>query len=147
MSAPTPTPGPAKARGGLLLLLVLLLGLLMGASGMVLLHHLGWGPPEPRPGTPGPGRLRHGGPPPERALRHLERALDLDEEQRAQVERILEERRMEIDALMRGTHEEIRSILSPEQQEKLDAMHERRGRRGGGRGSGRGGGPPPPPPT
>ena len=48
--------------------------------------------------------------------------------------------------------EEIRAILTPEQQEKLDSLHERRGPRREGRmgGEGRGrrrGGPPPPPPV
>ena len=124
MSAPTPTPAPVRRRGLLLLVLVLALGLLMGASGMVLVHHLGWGPPEPgRISRRPPPRVE--GPPPELALRHLTRALELDEEQRRDVARILETRRDEIDALMREAHEEIREILRPDQQEALDALHER----------------------
>lgn len=79
-----------------------------------------------------------------RDLRRLEaftRELDLSDDQREQVRRIVERRRPERDRLMRrmfdecgqamqrdkeGMDAEIRALLTPEQQPRFDAMRERR---------------------
>jgi Spy/CpxP family protein refolding chaperone len=105
-----------------------------------------------------------------RFVERLERDLSLTTEQRARIDEILQQARIESDRLhrelvprvrehMERTRAEIRDVLTPEQQAKFDALRERyreraehfllgRGARGHGpprRGRPPGGGPPPPP--
>jgi Spy/CpxP family protein refolding chaperone len=101
-----------------------------------------------------------------RFITHLERELDLTEDQRRRIDEIVEQSRIEGDALheemlprvrehMRQTRERVREVLTSEQQLKFDQLHERHHRRaehfflGHGRHSRRGPPPPrsqPPPP-
>ena len=104
----------------------------------------------------------------ERFIGRLERELNLTDEQRQRIDEIVEQSRREGDALhremlprvrehMRATREQIRDVLTPEQQvrfEELNRQYRRRaehfflggGRRGRGRRPPRGGPPPDPPP-
>jgi Spy/CpxP family protein refolding chaperone len=118
---------------------------------------------------------RHGGRPElgaHRFIDRLEHALDLTEEQKRRIYEIVEQSRVEGDALhaemlprvrehMRQTEEQIREVLTAEQQVKFDELHRRNRHRaeqlflGRGRHSHSGGPPrrrpprdrqPPPPP-
>jgi Spy/CpxP family protein refolding chaperone len=109
----------------------------------------------------------------QRFARHLDRVLDLNADQRRRIDEILEESRREGDALhremlprvrehMRRTADEVRAVLTPEQQARFDELQRRHRRRAEhfflGRGRGRPGpfgprrprgpqpGPPPEPP-
>ena len=105
----------------------------------------------------GGGRFRVG-----RFIERLERDLALTAEQRRRIDEILQQARVESDELhremvprvhehMQQTREQIRGVLTPEQQEKFDALHRRYRERAEhfllGRGHGRRGpprrGPPP----
>lgn len=72
----------------------------------------------------------------ERFIERLERDLALTAEQRARIDEILQQARVESDELhrelvprvrdqMQQTRVRIRDVLTPEQQEKFDALHER----------------------
>ena len=105
------------------------------------------GPMDFRPGGPGvPGPLgggpRRGGPPSRMLVDRLARDLDLTTDQRTKVEDVLTARRTSMEALQRDVRsrfeaeqrhlrDEIRKVLTPEQQEKFDKNEE--GRRGFGR--------------
>lgn len=123
------------------------------ASGVVLGRRLGPPGPQPRlfggPGRPGPGP--GGGPPPERLIERLDSVLDLTADQHAKVEQIFESRRKGLEAVQdeviaraqqeqRELQDEIRKVLTPEQQQRFDKWlaEAPRGRRGGGRGPGMG---------
>jgi len=160
----------AKLKGGLILLGVFVLGSLTGAAGMRAYMQRDeveelTGGPEARFG------LQH--------FRALARELDLSDEQRQQVREIVKKHRPERRRLMQELSEgcgadmqehkqkvdaEIRAVLTPEQQQRFDALlskqrerfpflaapprHGPGGRRGGGGPHGpgrRGGGPPPEP--
>jgi Spy/CpxP family protein refolding chaperone len=96
----------------------------------------------PRDGGPGPGGPRRGGGPPPRALaERLAKDLGLTAEQqtkveavltasREQVERLQRDVRERLDAEQRGLRDEIRKILTPEQQQKFDQSQRERGRFG-----------------
>jgi len=130
-------------------------------------------PPAPGPApTPAPaapandqpaGRPeRRGRMDPGQMLEHLKTALNLTDDQVAKVKAIVqaqgdkrraimeddslsrEDRWAKVMDLMKSTHDQIRALLTPDQQQKFDAMP-RRGR--GMRGEGPAGGPPPPPPA
>jgi Spy/CpxP family protein refolding chaperone len=101
------------------------------------------------PGADRAAGLRGGpgaGPPPQVLLERLTRELDLDQSQREQIRTVLEASRGRVIALQRDVRgrfddeqrtlrEEIRKVLTPEQQEKFERTLERRPR-----GRGRGGG-------
>jgi Spy/CpxP family protein refolding chaperone len=96
----------------------------------------------PRDGGPGLGGPRRGGGPPPRALaERLAKDLGLTAEQqtkveavltasREQVERLQRDVRERLDAEQRGLRDEIRKILTPEQQQKFDQSQRERGRFG-----------------
>lgn len=104
-------------------------------------------------------QFRHRGGPGDRGKRmtkflaeRLDKQLDLDDTQRAQVEQILERHRARIDALMSGvqpqmraeidaTNREISAVLTPEQREKFEKLKMRMLRHRGGPPPG--GAPPP----
>jgi hypothetical protein len=94
-----------------------------------------------------------------RFVTRLERELNLSVEQSRRIDEILQQSRVESDALrhemlprvrehMRQTRERIRAVLSPEQQARFDELQRRHGRRAErfflGRGGRRPHGPPPP---
>lgn len=75
-------------------------------------------------------------PPPARVVARLDREVKFDDAQRAAVLALLEKRRPEaealqketfekIDAMRRSVHAEVRALLRPDQQAKLDAFAER----------------------
>lgn len=93
--------------------------------------------------------VRHHAPSPRAVnamVRHLDRALDLSDAQRKQIEDILSRRRDRIESLwssvrprvraeVEATNAEIERVLTPEQRAKFDRIKMRMGRRA------RGGGP------
>ena len=126
------------------------------ASGLIIGRRLG--PPPPRGaqarllGPPGPGGRGPGGggPPPVRLIERLDTVLGLTADQHAKVEQIFESRRKGLEAVQdevlaraqkeqRELQDEIRKVLTPEQQPRFDTWlaEAPRGRRGG-RGSGMG---------
>jgi Spy/CpxP family protein refolding chaperone len=126
-------------------------------------------PDQQQQGPPPDGQMQgpmHSGPrgmDPERRIEMLQRRLDLNDSQTAQVREILkesraqtetiranaslapEDRRAQMMTLHQGEQARIRAVLTPDQQAKFDAMQERmRERRGDGGGESA---PPPPPPA
>lgn len=106
----------------------LLTGLLLGAAVGI------WAAPSRHHGHFEDGK-RHG-----LMMKGLYRKLDLTSEQRAQVDKILEESRQKIKSLRaestprfeeirKEAHKKIRAILTPEQQKKFEEMEERREKR------------------
>jgi Spy/CpxP family protein refolding chaperone len=93
-------------------------------------------------GGPGPGGSRRGGGPTPRVLvDRLASELDLTAEQRAKIEEVLTARRTQLETVQREVRErfeaeqrslrdEIRKVLTPEQQEKFDKNEQERGRFG-----------------
>jgi Spy/CpxP family protein refolding chaperone len=146
----------------LFVLAVFCLGL---ASGLVLGRRLA---PPAQPATPrligggmrpgpgiGPGGINPGGPPPGRLLERLDDVLDLTPDQHAKVEQIFESRRKALESVQdevlaraekeqRELQDEIRTVLTPEQQQRFDRWlaDMPRGRRGRGPGMGPMGQPP-----
>jgi len=99
---------------------------------------------------PGLASRPSGGPPPQVLLERLTRELDLDESQRQQIGAVLKASRGRVEVLQRDVraqfdseqralHDEIRKLLTPDQQERFDRSIERgrRTRPGRGRGQGR----------
>jgi Spy/CpxP family protein refolding chaperone len=96
----------------------------------------------PRDFGPGPMGGRPGGPMREMLLERLTRELDLTADQQTRIEAALTASRARLDTLQRDVHDrfeteqrslrdEIRKILSPQQQDKFDRMEkEGRGRFG-----------------
>ncbi len=135
------------------------------ASGLVLGRWIG---PPPRPAQPrliggamgqgagmGPGGMNPAGPPPGRLLERLDDVLDLSADQHAKVEQIFESRRRALETVQnevlaraekeqRELQDEIRKVLTPEQQQRFDRWlaEAPRGRRGRGPGMGPMGSPP-----
>lgn len=98
----------------------------------------------------------HGPPGAESQLAHLDRALELTDEQSLQLlevlqaaeaeraivhARVMESLRPEICALKQGTEAEILAILTPEQAATFERMHQERAGRNEGRRAGRHGEP------
>ena len=80
-----------------------------------------------------PASAKHGHTDPAKHLDKLTKKLKLTDEQRGQVDGILKEyqQRMQalheqFEALHKEKHDKIKTVLTPEQQEKFDAMHEMR---------------------
>ena len=105
----------------------------------------GGGPMDFGPGGPGPlGGPRRGGPPSRMLVDRLSRDLDLTADQRTKIEEVLTARRPGMEALQRDVRsrfeaeqrslrDEIRKVLTPEQQVKFDKNEDERrrfGRRG-----------------
>lgn len=99
---------------------------------------------------PGPGASHGGpgGPSPPVLLERLTRELDLTSDQRVRVETILRASRDRVEQLQRDVrirfdeeqrslHDDIRQVLTPEQQERFERIVQD-GRRGRGAGRGRG---------
>ena len=75
-----------------------------------------------------------GGPPRGPNLERMTQTLGLSEEQRAQVEIVIQTQQEKREALREETRASIRAILTPEQQASLDEMRQaRRARWDGGR--------------
>jgi Spy/CpxP family protein refolding chaperone len=105
---------------------------------------------EPPHGTGPGGEWHHGPPGAEQQLSRLDQALDLSDEQSAELlavlqaaeaerqalhERVMAEFRPEVCALMQGTDADILAVLTPAQAETYQQMkEERRQRKGGGGG-------------
>ncbi len=99
----------------------------------------------------GPGGQRGGptgGPPPQVLLERLTRDLDLTAEQRTRLDEVLRASRDRVEQLQRDVrgrfeqeqrnlHEEIRKVLTPDQQQRFEKLIQdgRRGRGGRGRGN------------
>jgi len=101
---------------------------------------------------------------PAQMLEHLKMAVNLTDDQTAKVKAIFQDQRAKMEALrgdeslsredrrakmmelMKASHDQIRALLTPDQQQKFDAMP-RPGFGRGPRGEGPAGGPPPPPPA
>jgi Spy/CpxP family protein refolding chaperone len=120
----------------------------VGLASGVLLGRRMVGPPG-RPfgdfgGPPGLAGGRRGGPPPGILLDRLNRELSLTEDQRARIGVVLKTSRERLDGLQQETHnrleneqhalrDEIRTQLTPEQQQKFDRWIEENPPRGPGR--------------
>jgi hypothetical protein len=116
--APVPT---RSSRSALALLGTFALGIVFGAALTVVVSHARelhrpFGPHDPGDGLP---------PHAERLIRNF----GLDPDQETKVRAILARSRDEIHGILEGAHEEIRALLRPEQQKKLDSMKEFRGHR------------------
>jgi len=94
---------------------------------------------------PGGGSRRGGGPPPRVLVDRLARDLDLTADQRTKIERVLTARRTRLETVQRevrerfdaeqqSLREEIRTLLTPEQQEKFDKSEQQQRSRSGRRG-------------
>ena len=113
----------------LFVLAVFCLGL---ASGLMIGRRM-IGPPGPGFG-PGFGPMsRRGGPPPERLVERLTSELQLNTEQRTQIDAILKSRRQKLEDLQHDVHlrfereqqelrDEIRKVLTPDQQKQFDKL-------------------------
>ena len=121
-------------------------------------------PPDQQQGPPPNGQMQgHRGMDPERRVEMLQRRLDLNDSQTAQVRQIFteshaqmmtlrsnaslapEDRQAQMMTLHQGEQAKIRAVLTPDQQAKFDAMQARMREHhadGGGESA-----PPPPPPS
>lgn len=125
-------------------------------------------PPDQQQGPPPDGAMQgqmqgRRGMDPERRVQMLQRRLELNDSQTAQVRQIFTESRAQMDTirsnasltqddrraqmmtLHQGEQARIRAVLTPDQQAKYDAMQQKMRERRGGEG-GQGAPPPPPPP-
>jgi Spy/CpxP family protein refolding chaperone len=119
--------GSARVHALLLLIIVLLLGVIIGGSAIVFFTLHTSGPDSAAPAAGHKGMLprlherirgsMHPGPH-ERVFREL----NLTDEQRKEVHRILANRRTEMNALLESTHKELRTILTEEQAQQFDTM-------------------------
>ena len=116
-------PASRKAIG--LLLLVFVLGVAIGALGLTLMNGRVYGArPNSRQGTPGPTRV----------VNRLTRDLDLTADQQKRLSEILantqarynairQQMNPQFDQVRSEGREQIRQILTPEQQPKLDEFY------------------------
>jgi Spy/CpxP family protein refolding chaperone len=113
--------GAPGARAILAIGIVFALGAVLGAALTFAVLRVAPGPapagPMAGPGS-GPG-LDH---PPRRAVMRMFRQLDLDPEQREQVEQILLRSRRDVREVLEQSRSEIREVLTPEQREAFDDM-------------------------
>ena len=118
--------GSARVHALLLLIIVLLLGVIIGGSAIVFFSmHM----PGPEAAAPDVQRGRvprlherirgnlHPGP-----HERMFQELQLTEDQRKEVHRILANRRTEMDALLKSTQEELTTILTEEQAQHFETM-------------------------
>jgi hypothetical protein len=136
-------------------LFVLAVFCLGGAAGLILGRRMEradrFDRPDGRPafGRGGPRGPGPGGPPPQVLLERLSRDLDLTTDQRTQLDVVLRASRDRVeqfqrdvrgrfDEEQRSLHEEIRKILTPDQESRFERIIQE-GRRGRGPGRGRGG--------
>ena len=101
--------------------------------------------PAPPPQGGGAHERHHGPPSPERMAEHMQRKLDLNDEQTAKVRDLMEDFAAEMKQLHDRHEQALKKILTPEQLAKFEQMREERHERRGERK--RGGTPPPPPGT
>lgn len=114
------TVSPRPPRGTLALLGVFALGIVFGAALVVLLGHLH------NLHHPFDHRGPDGMPP------HVDRLIKdfgLDPDQERQVRALLGKSHDQIHEILDDTHKQIRALLRPEQQKKLDRMHLPHGQR------------------
>ena len=118
-------------------------------------------PTPPAPGTPPPDGQRHfhhHPPNPQREAEHIGNALNLSPEQTAKLTPIFasrdeqmkalwqnqqlapQDKHQQMHAIDKSTHEQLATVLSPEQLQQLRTMHHEHGEHGHH-------GPPPPPPA
>jgi Spy/CpxP family protein refolding chaperone len=101
---------PRPTRGVLVVIAIFALGIVFGVALFFAIAHHFW------PGPFGPPR---GGPV---ALERMTHELDLDSAQREEVRAILERGHAKMRRLLDETRLDIRAILRPDQQEKLDRI-------------------------
>lgn len=65
----------------------------------------------------------------ERRMERLDERLGLTEEQKPKVEAILREQREKIQAVRQETRKRLKEVLTPEQLEKFERLHEERKKR------------------
>ena len=107
---------PRSSRGSLALLGVFALGIVSGAALVVMAGHL-----QQLHGPHG-----HHGPPDDGMPPHVEKLIHdfgLDPDQEKQVRAILARSHDQIHEILGNAHKEIRALLRPDQQKKLDRMH------------------------
>ena len=101
----------------------------------------GPGGPGSGPGAGPVGSRRGGGPPPRVLVDRLASELDLTADQRTKIEEVLTARRTRLETVQRevrdrfaaeqhSLRDEIRTLLTPEQQQKFDKNEQERGRFG-----------------
>ncbi|HEX4824064.1 MAG TPA: hypothetical protein VFV19_07105 [Candidatus Polarisedimenticolaceae bacterium] len=98
---------------------VFALGTIFGAALTVILLHLRGGMPMPfghHGGVHGPRAEA------DAMVEHMEHELGLNEAQRARIKEILDDAHDRVHQTLEETHKKIRALLTPEQQEKFDAM-------------------------
>jgi hypothetical protein len=107
--------GP-RTRGVWSLLGVFALGIVFGAALVVVAGHVRDAHhPFGHHGRPGDGLPPH--------VDRIIRDFGLDPGQERQVRAILAKSRDDIHGILENAHKEIRALLTPEQQKKLDRMH------------------------
>lgn len=111
-----------------LITLAIASGLALGSLGSATAQGNDDGPHGRRHGGPGGQGWHHGNP-----MEHLTKKLDLTPDQQAKVQPIIDQAKPQIEAIhqdamqkMKAIHDstmdQIRPLLTPEQQQKLDAM-------------------------
>lgn len=63
---------------------------------------------------------------PQRRLDHMQRELDLTDEQRSQIEAIFQDHHEQMEALRDSTSDRINGVLTDEQQQQFEGMREER---------------------
>jgi hypothetical protein len=125
-----PTRSPVRRRAILLIAVIFVLGMACGAA----LFFLG----QRSVGIPG----RPGHHPPGHFMERLAHELDLDDDQRREIEAIFGAQRARLHGILEEFRQTIRAVLRPDQQERFDRL---RPPRHFGRGGPLPGHPPPPP--
>ena len=115
----TPPPAGTRTRAVTVVIFAFVCGILLGIAGdhAWLIYQRRIMPPH------FPGRV------PRMFVEHLSRKLDLTQQQRTEVEKILERRRARVEAIRANAHKEIdetnaeiEKVLTPEQRKKFDEL-------------------------
>ena len=123
----TPRPAGTRTRAVTVVILAFVCGILLGIAGdhAWLIYQRRIMPPH------FPGRV------PKMFVEHLTRKLDLTQQQRAEVEKILERRHAHVEAIRANvrkeideTNAEIEKVLTPEQRKKFDELRMKMASRG-----------------